>query len=165
MVGAIRIPLLLKVFFVGLIINGFFILVASGITIAANLFNVRYRRAKSKSPLARDFDYRNYILGIVIDVVFIEFFLFKDQKVNVGLIFIPFSIVDPFIGFYLGVNVVQRIRRWGRCSKGIRVVLPGLEIAEPTALPKKESWLKRFAKDFLEISKWLVQREMHPKIE
>jgi hypothetical protein len=140
--------------------------VASGITIAANLFNVRYRdSAKSKSPLARDFDYRNYILGIVIDVVFIEFFLFKDHKVNVGLVLIPFSIVDPFIGFYLGVKAVQRIRRWGRCSKGIRVVLPDLEVAEPTALPKREGWLKRFAKDFLEISKWLARREMHPRIE
>lgn len=165
MVGVIRIPLLLKVFFVGLMINWFFILVASGITIAANLFNVRYRAAKSKRPDARAFDYRNYILGIIIDVAFIEYFLFKDHKVNVGLVFIPFSIVDPFIGFYLGVKVVQRIRRWGRRSKGIRVVSPRHEVPEPTVLPKRESWLKRFAKDFLEVSKWLEQPEMHPRIE
>ena len=168
MVGAIQIPLLLKVFFVGLIINGFFILVAAGITIAANLFNVRYRdlhSAKSYSPFARNFDYRNYILGIVVVVGFIEFSLFKDHKVNVGRLFIPFSIVDPFIGFYLGVKVVQRIRRWGRISKGIRVVSPGHEVAEPTVLPKSESWLNRLAKDFLAISKWLTQREMHPSIE
>lgn len=169
MVDAIRIPLLLKVFFVVLIINGFFILVGTCLTIAANLLNAQWShrpfRRSGWTGFKRHFDYREYYIPLAFFPLALEFALFKNHKVNIGLLSMPFSLLNPFIGFYLGVKVVQRIRRWGRCSKGIRVALPGHEVAEPTVLSTRESWLKRFAKDFLRVSKWLYQHENHPRIE
>jgi hypothetical protein len=170
MVGAIRIPLLLKVFFVGLIINGFFILVGACLTIAANFFNAQwsngqYRTVGWKRVFERQFDYREYFIALAFFPLALEFSLFKNHKVNIGLLFMPFSLLNPYIGFYLGVKVVQRIRRWGRHFKGIRVASPGHEVDESSTDRRREGLLKHLAKDFLEVSKWLNQHEKHPRIE